>query len=217
MTTTNELLEALRLEHGTYAPKGKRPRPTVSFLVPLRRRQNGVEELGWLDENGGFTATPEKAARFRVYTARTQTDRIRADRECHAIVGGLDEWHDLESTIQALADELRAQVEAKLWPDGRSETESPEEASEQEAAIAEAWVVHDSPERQLWGALLEQRDNVRFMADWAQIIIEPPAGWETLHDMPEDRCPPWLFAELREAYLIATSRADAGNAQSSER
>lgn len=178
----------------------------MEFHVPLAWSgapfAEGSHPLSWLGADGSEIPNPDAssepptgALRVRFRTLPTMQESMRIERIADAILGGTRASVELDLQIQAQWGLLLAKYTRALWPDGRPEAQSPEEAEEQERAI-NALYANDLVDRFVLQRLRTQHENATVMAEWEVLIDHCPKGWEVLSTQR-------LHPARREA-LIAT-------------
>lgn len=184
-------------------------RKTVTFNVKverLDRDQAGVLRRGawWLKSDGGLTREEADGVRFTFYRSPTPVDRHQIEMAMHELAGGLEKWLDLEAGIESTRQSFIAELEARLWPEGRPEAKE-QDLLDQQDQIAREWDATDSDLRRGLAVMLSLRDRLRFLASWPVLVKNPPAGWENIaerDDIDED-----LFQAVWNAYADAVNVA----------
>lgn len=118
--------------------------------------------------------------RCLVTTSNTPMQRVLVTRACHDLLGP-KAWLDLQHDAASLHQELLAQVDAQLWPEGRPERMNTAQA----AAFASAWDALRSPAVGLYSLVRAQIDRIEFLALWRVVVAAPP-GWEDLANLDID-------------------------------
>jgi hypothetical protein len=73
--------------------------------------------------------------RLQFRTGATMRERMEFERAIDDVNGGPENTHDIDMTIGLLMRDLEIRYSDRIWPDGRPETDSPDELAAQTARI----------------------------------------------------------------------------------
>ncbi len=193
-----------------------------SFVVPLDWTSApwaaNSTPTAWLDVNGKKTirwpaapdATDEpgdlpRPVRFKFRLEAPMVDLLKIERRLDDVNGGIGETVDLDMGIDGLYRSIRARLEASLWPDGRPKATSPEEDAANDAEIDALYLGPTcSRDRNILNRMHMLRDRQKVAAEWAVLIVDPPAGWEDLATRP---LAPGVAETIALAYMNARGEA----------
>lgn len=184
-------------------------RPTVGFVVPIELTgATGKPERRWLAESGEVVESEKDAVRFTCFRSPTMRDRHRIDILVHELAGGLAAYLDLNDGAEKTRRAVVARLERQLWPSGRPKVEG-DNYIEQEQALNAAWATDESNEKRGYEEMRGMLDRLLFIATWGVVVVDAPAGWESLADR-ELSIP--IFYALWSAYIAALAPGAAGKA-----
>lgn len=191
-------------------------RERFDLVVELEHHHDSGEATGWLGRDGRKVDKLEDAVKFEFLLWPNGREEIQIQLRLDDLNGGIGQTVDLEQGIRNTHTAITKALEARLWPAGRPETTTQEEAREQAKLLAGAFgaigVVPSEDEelkklekkRLAYDRMSELRDQQEMAASWPVLIVDPPPGWEDIAE--RDMSPGHRRALVRD-YARARERA----------
>jgi hypothetical protein len=148
------------------------------FVHP-RRGPLALSAAGEWVENGEPVA-------FTFHASPSGTDRIRITSRLHEIHGSPEGWARLADELERTRAVVRAEVELKVWPAGRPDTDDELLQVEQGRLMSEAWMLHRSPAMATLQHVQQLHDRIEFFALWETLWVSGPDHWRRLSEWELD-------------------------------
>jgi len=171
-------------------------------------------EHRWVAKTANCVLTDdgEDAQWFQVTTSVPPAAQLRIERREHELAGGLKKFLDLHAGVEGAYKQLELQLASHIWPGGRPDRKTVEEAKAQSEAIEIAFRADDSQLKNGYESLMEMVGRISFLAAWPDIVVDAPSGWADLASKDMSR---HVVQWMQSAYLEAVGDAVRGKTQPS--